>query len=269
MASPAGFAAGFGCFRDALQILRRHRALWPWCVLPILLNLLVFALAATLFFSHLDGIGGSIDLWLGNPQADAWYEWIWVGPMRALAWGIRWLLIGVFAVIVYISFTLVGGVLASPFLDVLSERVEALIAENPVPAASGVGPMLWSLLQEAKRTFFFIAMQAMFFALGLIPGLQPLVAVAAFVLTVLFFSLDYSGYVFDRRGVSFSERRRWVWFHRRATSGFGMGAFASFLIPGFNFLALPLLVTAGTLLVFRLDQPQTGEGRGEPGRIVG
>ena len=34
--------------------------------------------------------------------------------------------------------------------------------------------------------------------------------------------------------------------------GFGAAAFASFAVPGLNFLAMPVLVVAGTLLALRI-----------------
>ena len=38
--------------------------------------------------------------------------------------------------------------------------------------------------------------------------------------------------------------------------GFGAAAFITFLVPGLNFLALPVLVTAGTALALDLEIPE-------------
>ena len=59
--------------------------------------------------------------------------------------------------------------------------------------------------------------------------------------------------------VVFAERRRWLWRRRSATLGFGLAAFLTCLVPGLNFLAMPVLVVAGTLLVLR-HGPEPGEG---------
>jgi uncharacterized protein involved in cysteine biosynthesis len=38
--------------------------------------------------------------------------------------------------------------------------------------------------------------------------------------------------------------------------GFGVAAFATFAIPGLNFLAMPVLVVSGTLLALRTPLPE-------------
>ncbi len=77
---------------------------------------------------------------------------------------------------------------------------------------------------------------------------------------MFFAPLHYTGYLLDRRGIPFRERRRWLWQHRRAALGFGAAALSSFLIPGLNFVCLPWLVCAGTLLALELDAPAGSRG---------
>ncbi len=47
-------------------------------------------------------------------------------------------------------------------------------------------------------------------------------------------------------------------------AGFGGAGFVTGLVPGLNFLMLPTLVTAGTLLVLRYPLPGDGEQSAEP-----
>ena len=81
----------------------------------------------------------------------------------------------------------------------------------------------------------------------------------ALLFTMLFLPLDYTGYLLDRRDVPFCTRRGWVWRHRRAMLGFGAAALGTFLVPGLNFLCLPWLVTAGTLLALDVRVPEPCE----------
>ena len=93
---------------------------------------------------------------------------------------------------------------------------------------------------------FLLAVQLLFLALALVPGLQPLVVLANLIFAALFVSLDYTGYVLDRRGIRFqpappldlAESRGHVRLWQPPPS-------APFLIPGLNFLCLPWLVTRG------------------------
>jgi uncharacterized protein involved in cysteine biosynthesis len=70
---------------------------------------------------------------------------------------------------------------------------------------------------------------------------------------VLFLPLDYAGYALDRRRLAFRDKRRFVTSNAPSMLGFGGLAFVICLVPGVNFLAMPVFVVAGTLLVLRLS----------------
>lgn len=258
-----GFLAGAQSLRAALVLLRTRRELWALCVLPVALNVALFALAAVCLLSQLDTLSAALGSWLATEDPHAWYGWLWVGPLRALAWLARGLLLAALGIAVYLLFTVVGGVLASPFLEALSSRVERIrtgaveTQEGSVVRAAGR-----ALLEEAKRTAFFVGVQLGFFSLALLPGLQPLAAAAALAFTILFLPLEYMGYLMDRRGLRFYQRGRWVVQNPRGTLGFGAAAFATFFVPGLNFLCLPLLVTAGTLMALDAGVPPGAAGPG-------
>jgi len=257
-----GFFAGAASLGAALRLLRSHSELWVWCVLPVLLNLAAFALALTLFWHYLDPIGESARMLIPTAEPTAWYAWLWVGPLRAFSWLLKWLLLGAFLAATYFLFTLLGGVLASPVLDVLSRRVERLrtggvLEESP---AGWVGALRVAV-EEGKRALFLLGGGLAFFLVGWVPGLQLLAVVGALLFAMLFVPLDYTGFLLDRRGVSFHGRRRWVWLHRRAMLGFGASALGTFLLPGLNFLCLPWLVSAATLLALDLGVPEPDGAR--------
>ena len=225
-----GLIAGARAIPGAFGFLRGRRGLWPFCVVPLLLNLCVFGLATP----------------------EAWYEWLWVGPLRLLAWALRWVLVAFFALAVYFLFAVIGTVIASPFLDVLSARVERAVTGGAVAPGGGV---LRALGAEARRVLFFLGVQLGWIALALVPGMQPFSVLGLFVSSALFLPLEYTSYLLDRRSIRFAERRAWLWSHRRAMFGFGATAFVSFLVPGLNFVCLPLLVTAGTRLALEIGPP--------------
>jgi len=248
----------------ALGLLRRERSLWLWCALPFALNLIFFALALAVFVAYYDPLTEGIRAFFATQDPQAWYEWLWVGPLRLLGWLVQWILVIVVALVVYLLFTVVGSVIASPFLDVLSQRVEQLKTGAVHASDSGaLRAALRVVLEDSKRTAFFLAGQLAILALGLVPGLQPLAALLAFAFAALFLSLDYTAYTLDRREVRFGARRSWLWQHKTVLGGFGTAAFVTFLIPGLNFLALPVLVTAGTSLALDLEPP-AGTATSEP-----
>jgi CysZ protein len=255
-----GFFAGATSLSAALRMLRSHSELWIWCALPVVVNVGTFTLAFLVFWHFLDPLAGRVTELFSTTDPTAWYAWLWVGPLRLLAWLVKWMLIVLFGIAVYFAFTLVGGVLASPFLEVLSRRVERIrtgaVYEQSV---AGLGAVLRIAFEEGKRTLFLLGGQLAFVLVGWLPGLQLPALAGALLFTMLFLPLDYTGYLLDRREIPFRTRRGWVWRHRRAMLGFGAASLGTFLIPGLNFLCLPWLVTAGTLLALDVRVPELRE----------
>jgi CysZ protein len=245
--------------RRAAEMLRTERSLWPWALVPFALNALAFALAATAFIANLGVLAAPLERFLDVSEPSAWYGYLWAGPLWLLAALVRMFLLAAFAVALYFTFTLVGGVIAAPFLDVLSERVERLATGRELEQARGVTAALRraarSALEEGKRVAFFLALQGALLALGFIPGLQPIAALASLVASALFMPLDYTGFALDRRGVRFAARRRWILQHALEMLSFGGFALVLYAVPGLSFLCLPWLVTAGTLLALEVGPP--------------
>jgi CysZ protein len=113
-----------------------------------------------------------------------------------------------------------------------------------------------SVVLEFQRTCFFLGVQLAIVLFALVPGVQPIAAVASLMLTALFLPLDYTAYALDRRRVPFRARRRWIGAHLAEMLGFGGFGLALFFVPGLSFLCLPWLVTSGTLLVLELGVPE-------------
>lgn len=251
--SPPGLIGGALQVTRALGLLWRERSLWGWCALPFALNVSLFGAAIWTFAAFgYEPLVAALQGLLAIADPSAWYQWLWVGPLLALAWAVRWLVIALAALLLYLLFTAVGAVIASPFLDVLSQKVERLRTGGLVGSSTSA---LRVVVEDAKRTAFLLAGWLALLLLGLVPGLQLIAAAALFVFSALFLSLDYTAYTLDRRGVSFRARRAWVWQHKWPLLGFGTAALATLFVPGVNFLALPVLVTAGTLLALELEPP--------------
>lgn len=249
-------ATGVSTLWQAARLLRQHRELWWLCALPFALTVALFVLAAVLFFGY--GLDPVADLLSGIRVDDpaAWYGWLWVAPLRAVAWLTRGVLIAAFFVLVYFLFTVLGSVLAAPFLDALSWRVEVIQgAAGAVQGPSGLAGALLAIREGAKRALFFVAVALGFALLSFVPVVGLLAVAGGVVFSALFLALDYTGYSLDRRQVPFRERRSWLWRHRGSMLAFGGTALASHAVPGLNFICLPLLVTAGTLLALRVGPP--------------
>ncbi len=246
-------------------MLWRERALWALAAVPTLIGVAAVAVAVSLLVVFGADLWALATSWMPRLSASAWYQWAWIGPARALLTLLGVIVLLAFSGLAVLLAWLAAGVVAAPFLDVLSRRVEALVTgvvlDRADPGLAGVLREAGrAVLQELRRLLFFLSVQALILALALlIPGGQLLAAPAMMAFTVLFLPLDYASYALDRRRVDFSARRRWVLAHRAPMAGFGVAAFATFAIPGLNFLAMPVLVVSGTLLALRTPLPEESE----------
>ncbi|MEN8182971.1 MAG: EI24 domain-containing protein, partial [Myxococcota bacterium] len=195
--------------------------------------------------------------WMPLLEADAWWKWLFVGPLKLLFWLVGWVLFLGLAGALLVGALLLASLLASPFLEALSRRVEALVTGRVEEIGDGgwLAPLREggrSMLEEARRLAFFVGVQLGLLGFGLlVPGGQVVAPPAMTLVAVLFLPLDYASYALDRRRLSFRDKRRWVVERGPLMLGYGAAAFLTCLVPGLNLLAMPVLVIGGTLLVLR------------------
>ena len=252
-----GAFGGLSLLFESLGMLFRSRSLWGLATIPMLFSLVAVLGVAGLIFEFAEPVMVFLTSWMPELEVGAWYTWIWLGPAKLVLATLGFLLFAIFSGLSLLLAFLLANVLSAPFLDALSKRVES-IETGGVYDAGDTG---WSaIVGEARRTMA-NELQRLIFLLGVwlvlvlggvvIPGGQLVAPPLLVVFTAIFLPLDYAGYALDRRQVPFASRRRWVSRHLPTMAGFGVAAVFVSLIPGLNFLLLPTLVVAGTLLVLR------------------
>jgi CysZ protein len=256
---------GFQIAFRGVAFLGQHRTLWKWALLPTAINIVVFTAAFALFLSFYPKL---YDLTTGFLYLDApvtWYAWLWVAPLRLLAWGIGLLLLMTTLVVLYFAFLILGTVIAAPFLDVLAQRVEELTSDQaPEERTTFLGALRAvgnSIVDELQKLAFFLAVQIVLFLLGLMPLLTPFTVIATTLFTMLFLPLEYAGFAMDHRHMRFPQRRTLIWQYRWLMLGFGAAAFLTMLIPLLNFICLPALVVGGTLLFLEAESRPNADCR--------
>jgi CysZ protein len=240
---------------EGAALLRRERRLWLLALVPVAVTTLAIAAAVSLFWLRLDVIHAAWVSALPVLSAGEWWTWIWVGPGRVLLWLVGWLGVLVAFALSLVVALLVANLLASPFLDQLSQRVEAILT-GTAAGSQGASGLLAETLRafgaELARLAFFAAVWIVLTGVGfLVPGAHAITGPLVVVVTILLLPLDYAGFALDRRQVAFRGRRAWLLSNWPTMLGFGGTAFLACLVPGLNLLILPALVTAGTILVVR------------------
>lgn len=246
------FLRGFRAPFEGISFLWGNRGLWKYVWIPFLINVLLFFGLGLVFVALFPDL---IQFLL--PVGDVWYLTL----LRALLWAVGSMVLGIIFLLV---FTVVGNLIAGPFNDALSERVEGLMGGHAPPSrglAHQFGELGRTALEEAKRILFFLSGSLVFLLWNLIPGVgQILYAVTTSVWTLLFLALEFGDYYLVRHWIRFRARWSHIWAHRWASLGFGAGASVLLMIPLINLLLIPCAVTGGTLLWLRLV-PSQNESR--------
>ena len=246
------FLQGFRAPFEGVSFLWGNRGLWRYVWIPFLVNVLLFLGLGVIFVALYPGLIQHL-----LPSGDAWY----LSLLRALLWAVGSAILAIGFLLV---FTVVGNLIAGPFNDALSERVEGSMGGHVRPAR-GLGSQLGELgrtaLEEVKRVLFFMAGSLVLLLWNLIPGVgQAIYTVTAGIWTLLFLALEFGDYYLVRHWVRFRTRWALIWSHRWSSLGFGLGASLLLMIPIVNLLLIPCAVTGGTLLWLRLA-PSQGESR--------
>lgn len=261
---------------EALGLLWREKGLWPLVALPFALSALAFGGVASFVALRASALHAFVSGWLPVLRADAWWEWIWVGPAWLAVETAGWLLFGALALALLVTAFLIASIVASPFLEALSRRVEQRVTGRVRDAEAG-GSFAAILrdggraaVEETKRTLFFLAVQAAIVLAGVVvPGGQAVAPLALVLVTMLFLPLDHASFALDRWRVPFRSKRRWLRTRASLMLGFGGAAFLICGVPVLNFLAMPLFVTSGTLLALRHPPAGVEPGGATPARAAG
>lgn len=259
------FEAGMRWFSAGGRFLRREASLWPLAIVPAFLALVGVAIASSLLIAHLGAVAAWCNSLLPVFEASGAWSWLWVGPATFAVW-----VAGGLAVVAVVGAALLASLLAAnlvsaPFLERLSLRVEAIESAGsldlPEAGLHTLASALKSVVAEARRLACLAAAWLGLALTGLVvPGAQLVAAPLLLLVTLVFLPLESAGHAFDRRGTSLRERLRFVLANAPEMAGFGSATFCACLVPGLNLLVMPVLVTAGTLVVVRRD-PANERGR--------
>ena len=247
----AGLAFGFMLPFRALGLLLRSPRVWPVAVMPLVMNLFFYAAAigVAVFF-----------LWNLSWDVPEWHFWkgfgLWMS--EAINWAmpiIKWLIVAPLLLgVTFFSFTAVGMVVASPFNDMLSERIERLLCveqDRPaVPMRTNLQLMGMSTLDSLRIVVMQGVGMCLVFPLIFVPmiGWIPMFLVVSYFSGLGFFDTAMArNNLRHRHKVPMLKQTRWAYW------GMGMCMELLFLVPFVGLILLPVGVTAGALLYCRCD----------------
>lgn len=208
-------------------------------LMPLLVNILVFAGAIYVGVTQFEGLMAAIDarmpVWLG------WLDWV--------LWPIFALLI---LVAVFYSFGMIANLIASPFNNLLAEKVELLLTGQPLEQDNDVRRMLAelvpTLLDELRKILYALLWAIPFLLLLFVPVAGALLW---FFYTAWILTVQYSDYPMGNHGLTFSEMRQRLRSRRTLSLGFGAAAAGLGMIPIVNFILMPSAVAGASAMWLR------------------
>jgi len=204
---------------------------------PVTVNILLFTLLIMWAKSMFSGWMAYLMGWL--PEWLAFLEWFF------------WLIYLVAIVMtIFYGFVAAANLLGAPFYGYLSELVEQRLDKNAkLPEFSWkhlVALIPRTLKREIQKILYYLPRVIGLLLLGLIPGINALVAIGWIVFSAWMMAIQYLDYPADNNGLSFPDMRVYLKQHQAAAFGFGLLTFGFSLIPLINLIALPAAVCGAT-----------------------
>ncbi|HTF55667.1 MAG TPA: EI24 domain-containing protein [Planctomycetota bacterium] len=242
MKRPGFFDAMTYSIRGTVHLLN-HRELWHYAVKSLLVGVVLFMVVAGIVVAYTVGLHER----LFSKGLD---------PITGLL-GCGAVIGGIIGGI--ILFTVIGNVIAGPFLEAMTERMMA-DAGRVRETREGYWAALWrSLRDQALRLLLFLMVQGALIGAYCTPVafLHP---IAATVVTAFFFAFEHLEYPLEARGMRVLDRFSWV-LHRPAPA-LGFGATLCIIIPALGFALLPGVVCGAVLLEHDLERPEATSSGG-------
>ena len=219
--------------------LIKQPKLRKFVVIPLLINILIFAGLGILAFGWLEGLVAQMMLSLPD-----WLQW--------LSWLVWIVIYAASLALLYFTFTVMANFVSAPFNGVLSEAVEEHITgvskSDDTPwhhAITQAGP---ALKEEFRKLSYSITRSLPFFVLFFIPGINFIAPALWMLFGAWMLAVQYADYPFSNQGIDFKTLRTQLKEKRLLVFGFGGAVMVCTMIPIINLFIIPAAVAGATVM---------------------
>ncbi|MCR8921478.1 sulfate transporter CysZ [Dasania sp. GY-MA-18] len=207
-------------------------------IIPLLINIAIFALLLTLTFQQFAQWIDDLMAWLPS----------WLEFLRWVVWPLT--VIFVLAISSYL-FSTIANLIASPFNGLLAEKVEERLTGEPVNGPETLAQLLImvpkSFARELQKILYYLPWALLALVITFIPVVNIISPVLWFLLGSWMMSIQYCDLPMDNNQHSFKAMKTVLGQHRLTSSGFGMIVMAGTMIPLVNFVIMPAAVCGATV----------------------
>lgn len=225
------------------SLLRENRSMLIYFVVPFILNILI--LSGIFYYSYTT----VIPLLQSFLSGEAWY----IQFLRVLISPVLFILFSIFTVLIY---SIAGGIITAPFLDLLSFKTERVLGnkspEESVSLMEMASDILRALSNSIRLIFLIIIINIILLLLNLIPGGSFIYAFLNFLSALFFYGFQFYDFPLERDRYTFNEKLRITWRFRRSVFGTGLAFFLMSFIPVIGFLGLNFC-TVGAAVTYAED----------------
>jgi CysZ protein len=235
---------GFGYMTQGFHILLQP-GFRLFLLVPLIVNIILFTLMILWAYSLIDGWMASLLSWM--PE--------WLGFLKWLFWAAYFVVI---VMTLFYGFVAAANLIGAPFYGYLAELTEKYLRgediSEPFSWKTLIAMIPRTIMRELQKILYYLPRVLGLLILGLIPGINLIVAFVWFVFSAWMMAIQYIDYPADNNRMSFKDMRKYLSKHRFTSLGFGMLAFGLTLLPILNFLALPAAVCGA--VVFWVNEPR-------------
>ncbi|MCT4643283.1 MAG: EI24 domain-containing protein [Bacteriovoracaceae bacterium] len=229
----------FLTFRPSLDQITKNKINLILAIIPIILGGFLYYKFGSWFYSTIMDYGQNLI-----------NDYVSQGTMGSIVYYILATLVTVLLfLLVNWTFVLSVSVIASPFNDMLSSRIEKQLQGKELEGVSDTFKQLIlksikTILNEVKKISFILTLSIIAFVLGYFPILAPI----SILINVILLSVSFIDYSWSRNDISFKECRKDI---RKNILGYSISGgffFVLVSIPLVNLVVPPLATSFYTVL---------------------
>ena len=183
-------------FGESYRYILKDKISLLLAIIPVFIGILLYYFAGVSLFSFFFESGQVyIQDYLGEGTLGKVAEWI-----------VKIVLTIILYYVVNLTFVLIVSVIASPFNDALSARIEKQVKREELPAfddilQKGLKKFFFTIGTEIKKIVFILVLSAVILLLGFFPILTPL----CLVLGAMVLSMEFIDFSWSRHDMSFKS----------------------------------------------------------------
>jgi len=244
------FRLALGSYLVAHRFIFKHK-IWAYALIPTLINILMILGLLYCAFQINDTL---------KPHILSWFSTDYKTLSTLTNYTIQVLVNLVLFIAYFFIYKNLVLIILSPFLAILSEKVDALYTGREFPF-NGKQLLLdvWRGIKiSVRNSAIELVLIFLCFLLGFfIPIIGFLVPITIFLIESFYFGFSMMDYTNERKKLTFKQSKTYIKQNKPLAYGIGIVFYLMFLIPLIGWVFAPLYgIVAGTLAVLQNDKTQ-------------